>query len=505
MTVTEDATHLVTSLKRFDNEKGYKLSYKAVNKNLQEIKKQLIQIGEPALESLHELIKHEATWSSQLALGILKEIKSEKSIPHLIRFIRKNENGDYFESCDDALFALSAIGKPAVAPLLRGIKEDFEKKKYYAYLVGAVTEIKDDEVYKFMIETLAAYIADYKRYDDWLRIDNFTYNFTKQDKKEALPILEKLEDMKHLSHDERKEIKATTAAVREPGKMEKEVAEAIKSMNFKEFIQSFKNMARLLSGKGLSAKAAQKIREQSEETDDEFEANFRCKDCRERQNNKTGLIFDMDEDQYAFDKEIICRYCLSNNLELTERGKSEIVEKNMRIFMGKDKGVLYASPTTLVENKKMLFSESYKYILGRIQEEPENGELYLRAGNVARKNNDYNNAIKLYQKAIELDQNLIASYVNLVEIYMHRWRYYNRKEAEKEALEYFLLSLDIFNKNKYNMVTIRADEYLMHFFYESAKCLGMDISLRKIKIGRNDPCPCGSDKKYKKCCLKKDI
>jgi len=25
-----------------------------------------------------------------------------------------------------------------------------------------------------------------------------------------------------------------------------------------------------------------------------------------------------------------------------------------------------------------------------------------------------------------------------------------------------------------------------------------------MKIGRNDPCPCGSGKKYKKCCLKKD-
>ena len=24
------------------------------------------------------------------------------------------------------------------------------------------------------------------------------------------------------------------------------------------------------------------------------------------------------------------------------------------------------------------------------------------------------------------------------------------------------------------------------------------------KVGRNDPCPCGSGKKYKKCCLKSD-
>lgn len=26
--------------------------------------------------------------------------------------------------------------------------------------------------------------------------------------------------------------------------------------------------------------------------------------------------------------------------------------------------------------------------------------------------------------------------------------------------------------------------------------------LRKKKIGRNEPCPCGSGKKFKKCCLK---
>jgi len=26
---------------------------------------------------------------------------------------------------------------------------------------------------------------------------------------------------------------------------------------------------------------------------------------------------------------------------------------------------------------------------------------------------------------------------------------------------------------------------------------------KKVKVGRNDPCPCGSGKKYKKCCLKK--
>lgn len=28
-----------------------------------------------------------------------------------------------------------------------------------------------------------------------------------------------------------------------------------------------------------------------------------------------------------------------------------------------------------------------------------------------------------------------------------------------------------------------------------------DRQLKALRVGRNDPCPCGSDKKFKKCCL----
>ena len=30
-----------------------------------------------------------------------------------------------------------------------------------------------------------------------------------------------------------------------------------------------------------------------------------------------------------------------------------------------------------------------------------------------------------------------------------------------------------------------------------------DTIVRHAHVGRNDPCPCGSGKKFKKCCLKK--
>ena len=32
----------------------------------------------------------------------------------------------------------------------------------------------------------------------------------------------------------------------------------------------------------------------------------------------------------------------------------------------------------------------------------------------------------------------------------------------------------------------------------------MDLAAERWKVGRNDPCPCGSGKKYKKCCMNKE-
>lgn len=37
--------------------------------------------------------------------------------------------------------------------------------------------------------------------------------------------------------------------------------------------------------------------------------------------------------------------------------------------------------------------------------------------------------------------------------------------------------------------------------HKSGKAV-VNIPIKMIKIGRNDPCPCGSGKKYKKCCGK---
>lgn len=40
-----------------------------------------------------------------------------------------------------------------------------------------------------------------------------------------------------------------------------------------------------------------------------------------------------------------------------------------------------------------------------------------------------------------------------------------------------------------------------HHHHDHDGCCGVTIKREGEKVGRNDPCPCMSGKKYKKCCL----
>jgi len=50
-----------------------------------------------------------------------------------------------------------------------------------------------------------------------------------------------------------------------------------------------------------------------------------------------------------------------------------------------------------------------------------------------------------------------------------------------------------------------ADEEMTKLFDTRKESFGKAgyAETRRIKIGRNDPCPCGSGKKFKKCCIRK--
>jgi len=548
----KDTISLIEDLKQFDNNKGYKLSYGEVKKRLSDIIKNFIEQGEKCIEYLHPLLEHEKTWSCTFALEIMKEIKSEKSIKPLINFIKNNENGDYWECCDDALSALVSIGEPAIKPLLSEVKSNFQNKEYYAYLVGALTGIKHDTIYAFMADILNDYIENTEKYDGWLEIDHFTYDFSVQQKKEILPLLEKLASMNHLSEHEQMEIKSTIEAIEDPEKSGKDIEEMKKgfekieklkkeSINEKELLEQaidfeakkdYDNaldcITRILTvypksyhalfldarinrklGKpkvfvlseaieqAKKQKASQEVFEVMEEerkkiselynelqltTDEELELNFKCLNCSKRQNLKPGLIWEIeDSGRFLFEKEIMCKYCFSHNVELTKEGKMQITGQKMRLWWGESGGVANIGKKVMVEDKKIGLDDVYPYLMRRIKEKPLDGELCLRAGNSARKFNKYDDAIMHYKKAIELNPKLIAVYVNFVGIFKYRHKYYEIKEAKDEAILYLKKLRSLYDSQDYDSATLSHFDSLIEFIREQEIEFELSTKFKKVK------------------------
>lgn len=67
----------------------------------------------------------------------------------------------------------------------------------------------------------------------------------------------------------------------------------------------------------------------------------------------------------------------------------------------------------------------------------------------------------------------------------------------KEAAEFLMLDIDGGDETPYRALE---DLFLFSGYQDEDRGIRKPYVRPNAKIGRNDPCPCGSGKKYKKCC-----
>jgi uncharacterized protein YchJ len=104
--------------------------------------------------------------------------------------------------------------------------------------------------------------------------------------------------------------------------------------------------------------------------------------------------------------------------------------------------------------------------------------------------------VNTYIVSIWLPNNVVVGNVKVTEGIIH---------GEYEVL----IGMDIITKGDF-AITNYDGKTVFTFRFPSAECIDFVKKIRQEslvkainKIGRNDPCPCGSGKKYKHCCLKK--
>ena len=214
---------------------------------------------------------------------------------------------------------------------------------------------------------------------------------------------------------------------------------------------------------------------------------------------------------------IVCKNCRAiNQYEITAKGHlaitSHLLLTNALIEEDRLKpgeGPVRFGDVGLTDGRLMSMEKALGYYQEEIQKSPQDPALRVGYGNLLLNKGMEEEAVRQYKEALKLDPLAVEAYASLGQF-----------EADKRnasgAYEYFCKAAErIHTGHYYRTKEIdRAKEAILTNMENLRSMLGKDEErfadfpssgiLKKEKTGRNAPCPCGSGKKYKKCCLPKE-
>jgi len=218
----------IAFLKSLDTDEYFDKEEEEISQYAGTVLKELARMGSDATGELVGLLSTDFTWSCYLALKILRESKDPQAVPALIDFLKKDSDDSLAN--EEAMFALQDIGDSAIPILLEELKQNFEHKRYHFYLVGAFTGIIGPIPYEFMVQVTKEFLSDPAHYRGWFHVDDFTYNFVKQARAEAIPLLRQVLEVRTLSGSEKEELRDTIKALEDPVAYQKNIQDTAKDL-----------------------------------------------------------------------------------------------------------------------------------------------------------------------------------------------------------------------------------------------------------------------------------
>lgn len=236
-------------------------------------------------------------------------------------------------------------------------------------------------------------------------------------------------------------------------------------------------------------------------------------------------------------KDIPCDSCGElNEFDLTKSAYDTVQKEKDRVKDMNDEEIFEKSPLQFLRYEKIKkldsLSDPIAIIRKRVRQEPKRAVYWLQYGSFCSGFGQILKAISCFEKCLSLDSNAVEATFGLARAEQERYNY-------EEALE--LLYGQWENWENWNAYFLKGDDELSRFFedyisvydeiydaigdydkptisnpikeleqeamrrrYQQSGYSHHSEPIRKTpKAGRNDPCPCGSGKKFKKCCMNK--
>jgi tetratricopeptide (TPR) repeat protein len=215
------------------------------------------------------------------------------------------------------------------------------------------------------------------------------------------------------------------------------------------------------------------------------------------------------------------RECLScgevPQFKVTQEGMLAVTAELIKMVLAGKQGRKYHGPldvtqTRLHNGKVVSLAQALAEYRKKIAKDPRDATLRIGLGNIYQHLQYVRSAKDQFREAVRLDpayveasfalaellkdeRNGLAAFAVLEKALEHKrnWRFCRLTECS--PTDFLWSFINSYNDLKKNLELSRKDLEFGDLQPSTVK--------NAAKVGRNDPCPCGSGKKYKKCCLGK--
>ncbi len=434
---------------------------------------------------LRQMEDHPHSYGTERALRLLGKLKDGRAIPSMLAFLERTENEDLL---DEWASAMTRVG----SPLVDEVEKNFGQlhSKQLVEIMHVLRDLPEEKTVDFLLRHWEALWS--------------------MDKGSFLEALEGIGSPRFIE-PLRKELREGEAT-------EEKVFFLLCHLHgVKESL-----LPRIQENMAERKKKAQRFAEALQRNgapSGPANVELKCRRCAKSYSYEVENVyfFPGKAAKPSIGDKIVCKNCRAiNQYEITARGHLSITTHALLIAALADEEQLKrkdspikSADVALVDGRPMSPEGALEYYREATRKSPEDPALRVGYGNVLLKKGMEAEAVGQYQEALRLDPLAVEAYASLgeyegdkgnpsgaYEYYqkaaerIHTGHYYRTKEIDqlKEAV--------ILNRQHYGELLGKSSPQV-----PDTSALGI---VKRERIGRNAPCPCGSGKKYKKCCLSKD-
>ena len=258
--------------------------------------------------------------------------------------------------------------------------------------------------------------------------------------------------------------------------------------------------------------------------DDKMSISLVCQKCDKENRYEVENVFidptNKKSEPFIGD-DLECLTCgAKKGFYITNMGQLALTAELLKMSMVIKEGREYDGPlkmlgATILGGKKTTLPEALDYYEKALSKDPENVENLLGYANVLKNIGRTKQAKKYYLKCLKSDPCCVEASLNLAKILGDEGQFRNALNIMKESLKY----KSEWRLYKWHRKSFADFEQIFLEEYNALEALVTNVTVIKDipfepppqitairkseKIGRNEPCPCGSGKKYKHCCMQK--